>query len=415
MAKPRSQPKQQSRNSAIILVLLILGLSIVAGLLFQDSRGVKYGWFVGLMWLVAAVFSCAFGIIYYAQFVLPHHKEESWLEGIAMMLRAATQFSPPASPMQRSGQESAADAERISPSFQTLQAGMVRSNQALAVGKGDRLLRAVGPGFVRLPAGERPVQAIDLRRHARNTTAIAYTRDGIPLETKVHVVFQVKQSEQDHPDDHLEYPYDRSAVLWVSQLNTFDQDDTVRQWDEQLVPQAVTLMVSEIAQFTLDELWQDPAIFKGIQQRIRRQLRSIFDEWGIKVDSVKVTPLELPEEIAAQRVASWRAPWQSQIQAQKAAANAESLRRVKLARARAQIEIIEKVMQQLAEKRATEEASLADIVTISAVDVLEDAAAKSPNQNLLPSRVLASIAQESSSRLQSAHEYPANEDEESVS
>ena len=57
-------------------------------------------------------------------------------------------------------------------------------------------------------------------------------------------------------------------------------------------------MISEIAQFTLDELWQDPAIFNGIQQRIRRQLRGTFDEWGINVHNVKVMPLELPDDIA---------------------------------------------------------------------------------------------------------------------
>lgn len=418
MAKPKPQSKRQSRNGAFLLLLLIFGLPIVAGLFFQDYREVPYGGFITIVWLVVAAFSCAFGIIYYAQFVLPHHEGENWLEGISMMMRASTLFGSSASSSQgslRASKQPAPDTTSPSPSFNTLNAGMIRSHQTIAAGREDSLVRAVGPGFVRLQPGEWPVQVIDLRRHVRGATATANTRDGIPLETKVSVTFQVKQSESDHEGDHLEFPYDKSAVLWVSQLNTFDQDNTIRSWSEQLAPQAATYMISEIAQFTLDELWQDPSIFNGIQQRIRRQLRSTFDEWGIKVHQVKVAPVTLPDEIAAQRLANWRAPWESQIQAQTAASNAEALRRVKLARARAQVEIIEKIMQSIDEMRLTEEADLSQIVTLRIIDVLEDAATKSTTQTYLPSQVLASMALESSAQLQASQEYFPPEDEHSDS
>lgn len=416
MAKPKPQSKRQSRNGAILLILLILGLSIIAGLFFRDYREVPYDWFITIVWLVVAAFACAFGIIYYAQFILPHHEGENWLEGIAMILRASTLFGPSASLPEnsiRASQQFSPESSSPSPSFMTLNAGMVPSHQAISVGRGDSLVRTVGPGFIRLQPGERPVQVIDLRRHVRNAVATANTRDGIPLETKVNVVFQVKQSEHDHADDHLEYPYDKSAVLWASQLNTFDQDNTIRPWSEQLAPQATTYMISEIAQFTLDELWQDPSIFIGIQQRIRRQLRSTFDEWGIKVQHVVVTPQKLPEEIAVQRLANWRAPWQSQIQAQAAAGNAEALRRVKLARARAQVEIIENIMQNIDEMRQAQEANLPDIVNLRIIDVLEDAATKSTTQTYLPNQVLASIAQDSSSQLQASQESSPPEGENS--
>lgn len=155
-------------------------------------------------------------------------------------------------------------------------------------------------------------------------------------------------------------------------------------------------MISEVAQFRLDELWQDPSIFNGIQQRVRRKLRGHFDEWGIKIDSVKVAPVELPEQVAAQRMANWRAPWQSQILARAAAGNAEALRRLKLARARAQMEIIEKTMQSIDEMRRAEEATLPDIVALRVFDVLEDAATGRSSQGYLPNQVLASMVLEDS-------------------
>jgi hypothetical protein len=396
VAKPKNRSTQPSRSSAILLVLLIIGLSIIAGLFFADYREVRYDWFITVFWLAAATFAGAFGIIYYAQFVLPHHKGENWLEGVAMMLRAATHFEAPAQASLRSvraSKQTAPATDELSPSFGTLGAGMVRSYQVLAVGKGASFARPAGPGFVRLQSGEKPMQLIDLRQHVRSAEATANTRDGIPLETEVSVVFQVKQNERDHEGEHLEYPYDKSAIFWVSQLNSFDSENNIRPWSEQLVPQAVTYMISEIAQFTLDEMWQDPALFNGIQQRVRRQLRSSFDEWGVKINSVKITPQKLPERVAAQRMENWRAPWQSQIAAQAAAGNAEALRRIRLAKARAQVEIIEKIMQSIEEMRASaQQASLPEIVTLRVIDVLEEAATRSTAQAYLPSQVLANLS-----------------------
>jgi hypothetical protein len=414
VAKSKSQAKQQSRNGALVLILLIFALPIVAGLFFEDYRGVPYGWFIAVVWFVVAIFSLAFGIIYYAQFVLPHHEGENWLKGIAMMLRAALLFGPSASVQQGSGiarKKIVIDPNSPSPSFRTLGAGMVPSHQSIVVGRDDNTnLRAMGPGFVQLKFGEVPFQPIDLRLHKRKATAIANTRDGIPIETSVGVTFQVKQSESDHPDDHLEYPYSSSAVLWASQLNTFDQDNKPRPWSEQLAPQATSYMISEIAQFTLDELWQDPAILNGIQQRVRRQLRTAFDQYGIKVHGVKVEPKKLPDEIIAQRLENWRAPWQSQIRARAALGDAEALKIVKFAKARAQVEIIEKIMQSIDEIRQGEQADLPQIVTLRIIDALP----KDSSQTYLSSQVLASLAMESSTQLQVSQPPSVPEDNNSV-
>ncbi len=383
-----------------MLILLIIVLPVVAGLLFEDYRGVPYGWFITLVWLVVAAFSCAFGIIYYAQFVLPHHEGENWLKGIAMMLRASLLFGPSASIQQRSStirKRAANDPNSPSPSFKTLKAGMVPSHQSIVVGREDNTnLHAMGPGFVQLKFGEVPVQVVDLRLHKRKVIATANTRDGIPVETSVGVTFQVKQSESEHPGDHLEYPYSSSAVLWASQLNTFNRDNKPRPWSEQLAPQAASYTISEIAQFTLDELWQDSAIFKGIQQRVRRQLRTAFDQYGIKVHGVKVEPQKLPDEVIAQRLENWSAPWQSQIRARAALGDAEALKIVKFAKARAQVEIIEKIMQSIDEIRQGEEADLPQIVTLRIIDALP----KDTSQTYLSSQVLANLAMESSSQLQ---------------
>ncbi|MFN2303290.1 MAG: SPFH domain-containing protein, partial [Anaerolineales bacterium] len=373
MAKPRSKSKQQPRNRALLLLLILLAFSIIAGLFFEDYREVSYGWFITVVYLVVAAFSCAFGIIYYAQFVLPHHKGENWLDGIWMMMRASTLIGSDTSITNlRSKWSSYSNAQ--TPGQKELNVGMVSSHQAISISKGSTLVRAAGPGFIRLDQGESIKKYIDLRRHIRGETASAVTRDGIPLEARVNIIFQVKQSEEDHPNDDLEFPYDRSSVLWVSQLNTYNQENSIRPWSEQLAPQAATYMISEIAQYTLDELSQDRTIFSGIAQRVRRQLRAEFDDWGIKIINVNVSPVKLPDDILEQRLDNWRAPLQSQILTEAAKGNAEIFLRIKQAKAKAQVEIIENTIKSINDMHQSDQASLPEIVTLRIFDVIEDVA-----------------------------------------
>jgi regulator of protease activity HflC (stomatin/prohibitin superfamily) len=414
VAKPRSKSKQQPRNRALLLLLILLAFSIIAGLFFEDYREVSYGWFITVVYLVVAAFSCAFGIIYYAQFVLPHHKGENWLDGIWMMMRASTLIGSDTSNTNlRSKGSSYSNAQ--TPGQKELNVGMVSSHQAISISKGSTLVRAAGPGFIRLDQGESIKKYIDLRRHIRGETASAVTRDGIPLEARVNIIFQVKQSEEDHPNDDLEFPYDRSSVLWVSQLNTYNQENSIRPWSEQLAPQAATYMISEIAQYTLDELSQDRTIFSGIAQRVRRQLRAEFDDWGIKIINVNVSPVKLPDDILEQRLDNWRAPLQSQILTEAAKGNAEIFLRIKQARAKAQVEIIENTIKSINDMRQSDQASLPEIVTLRIFDVIEDVATKNPSQAYLPSQILSGIVTESSSRLPDSEQSSQTEDEENGS
>jgi regulator of protease activity HflC (stomatin/prohibitin superfamily) len=414
VAKPKSKSKRQSRTRAFWLLLILLALSIAAGLFFEDYQEVPFGWFITIVYLVVAAFSCAFGIIYYAQFVLPHHKGENWLDGIWMLMRASTLIrTVPADANLKIKGSSYSNAQ--TPGQKKLRVGMVSSHQAISISKGDSLVRAAGPGFIRLSQGEAIKKFVDLRRHLRSEIKEAVTRDGIPLDAKVNVIFEVKQSTEDHPNDDLEYPYDRSAVLWVSQLNSFNQDNSIRPWSEQLAPQAATYMISEIAQYTLDELSQDRTIFNGIAQRVRRQLRATFDDWGIKILNVSVTPVKFPDDILEQRLDNWRAPLQSRILTEAAKGNAEAYLRIKQAKAKAQVEIIEKTMQSIDNLRQTEQASLPEIVTLRIIDVFEDVASKNPSQAYLPSNILSGIVTESSSRLRDSEQSSQTEDEENGS
>jgi len=388
VAKPRTRSQSQSRTGFFILISLAILGPIIAGLFFRDARGVPYNWFISVLWIAITLATGAFGIFYYAQFVLPSHKGENWWEGVAMILRAAGWFgAPPVSTSLKTRAGLFPGEELLPPSFAYLQAGILPSHLVLALSTGDSFARPAGPGFVRLQPGERITQVVDLRRHVRSQSLTVNTRDGIPLETSVTVSFQVKESTTRTQGERLPYPYDTNAVFLVSQLSSVDQDNRIQPWSEHIAPQAATFMVSEFAQFTLDELSHDPLIFNGIERRVKHQLVGTFDSFGVNIHAVKVAAENVPEQIVAQRLKAWRAPWQSQMRILSASGDEDASKQFRLARAHAQIEIIEKIMLSIEDMRRTENANLSDIVALRVVDVLEDASAKSAAHLMLPSRL----------------------------
>jgi hypothetical protein len=320
VAKSRKNPRQESRSSILLLLLVIFLLSVAGGLFFKDYRQVPYGWFITIIWLATGFFSLAFGILYYAQFILPHHEGESWLEGVAMLLRGGTRLAAPP-PKRTNKSEDYPGQKQLPPSFDSLRAGVLRSHQVLSLHKGTKFARAVGPGYVRLSTGESIGQVIDLRKHVRSQEVTINTRDGIPLETSVSVTFQIKQTDGQDNNEQLEYPYQKDAIFQVSHAGSIDAEYELLPWTEQLAPQAASYLVSELAQFTLNELSQEPNLLNGVQNRVRRQLRTNFDGMGIKIFNVGVALRELPQEIMEQRMENWRAPWQSEIKAQVATSN----------------------------------------------------------------------------------------------
>lgn len=399
MAKSRYNAQQQSRSSILLLLLSIIALSIIAGLFFKDYRQVPYAWFIVIIWLAASFFALAFGILYYAQIILPHHEGESWLEGVAMMLRGGTNLAPP--PKRSAKGEDFPGQKHLPTSFDSLRAGVLQSHQVLLLNIGTRFARAAGPGYVRMTTGESIAQVIDLRKHMRSEEVMINTRDGIPLDTNVSITFQIKQSEANEYDERTVYPYLKSAIFQVSQAGSIDAYNELLPWTEQLAPQAASYVVSELAQFTLNELSQEPNLLNGVQNRVRRQLRSNFDDMGIKIFNVGVSLRDLPQEIVDQRMENWRAPWQSQIQAQLATSSANKIRRIKQARSKVQVEIIQTIMENIDEMRREDDAVLAHIVTLRMIEALNDAISSKSLQAHVPGPVLAGLTLETTNQMNS--------------
>ena len=390
--------------AGLLITAVLLGTLVY---FLRDFLGIQYGTLGTLIWLVVLAAALFFSLLYFAQFLLPMEGIEGWTEGLRLLSRsyfggtANRAWRPPPVPASLVTSEEETQRSPLPSSFPHLRAGIIRSHYVLALARGQGFSRAAGPGFIMLHPAEVITDVIDLRRQLRSQPVQANTRDGIPIATTVIVIFQVRQQELDAHDGGPLYPYDREAIFQVSYANSSDGRFT-RDWTEQLGPRAAAILVDELAQYRLNDLYQEDASiapFAMMQQTIKRQLERHADQIGIQILGVGIGHLQLPEEVVEQRIKTWQVNWERQIQVQRAVSDAEAERRLKNARARAQIEIIHNITQNIEAMRHAGNANLTQIVMLRMIEALEEATSDPVVQMILPQELISQLVGEASGQM----------------
>ncbi len=403
MAKSRNRNanSKHARNILIVVVFFIV-LLVYAVLRFEDYTGRRYGISVGVVWTVGFCATFFFILVYFAQFVLPYRRGESWIEGLNMLINNITSGFAPERPLPTVDIEQ----DELPRSFAKLNAGILKSHQVLALYRGNSFSRPIGPGFVRLYPVEAIDEVIDLRDHSRSHPLTVHTRDGIPVTSTASVTFRVRRP--DHvADDQMPFPYDRDAIFKVSHLSSIELPDRVHPWCNQVAPQAAAYAVSEIARYNFDEL---PQNMGEINNRITEDLRQLFSVEGIEIVSASAGSPKPPQEISQQKVNNWRAEWEQKIALQAAEGGLEAQRRLRRARARAQVEIIQTIVQSIEEMRTTGQSDLADIVTLRMIEVLEQAMSNSSTKGIVADPLLKNMLQDTALQMRSLLRPPDNSD-----
>jgi regulator of protease activity HflC (stomatin/prohibitin superfamily) len=290
-----------------------------------------------------------------------------------------------------------AGSDSLSPSFKLLGAGVVESYQAIALARGASFTRAAGPGFVRVNRSEHVSHLVDLRPQRRKQPVKAITRDGIPLDTSVSVMFQIRQDPSEPGRGDVPYPYDTEAIFQVCYFGAVGEQENEVPWGQRVVNQAAADLVTALSRRTLDELYQadepgaDPMVH--LKNELQEQLIITFAPKGIDVISVSVGPLDLPLDVMEQRIQSWQANWEQRIRMEMASGNAEAIRRLKQARARAQLDMIENITNNITLMHRAGEADLTEVITLRMIEALEEAAADKAVQAMMPQQIMSTLAQ----------------------
>lgn len=383
------------------------------GYTLNDSLGVRLKLFGALFWLSVAGITFVFVLLYFAQFITPLGGSDGWWQGWYLMVRAY--FTSPSASVRMPGKSSKKDRkqgrsrtkksqrvkEELPPSFATLNAGLLRPYQVVAVTKGKQYLGPKGPGFIMLGYREQVRKLVDLRKQSRSEIIKATTRDGIPIGAKVTVDFQV-QRPLSSANDRLLYPYERDAIFFISYADTIDEKGVPQSWTSQITAKAASLALNALTPYTLNEIILPAggvSIIGDVTTAVKRELEKIYRPHHIQFLQIKLTELDIPEAIRKQQKKQWESEWQHKIEIQQNAGQAEADRRLKQARARAQIEIIDTIARSIDAMRQESDADLAQIITLRMIEALEEAVSEGSIQAMVPQQIMASLVADTSRQM----------------
>lgn len=392
----RAQAKQTKKSGVgeawFIGTAALLGATAY---FLKDALGIQYRWIGVYIWLAAFLFGFIFYLFYLLQFILPLDWLESWFEG----LRLSIPYNFPLVGAvarallgrRRMPAASQAAGARLSSGFVEHRAGIVNSNLVLDLTKGPEYARAIGPGYVRLEDAEMVTQVIDLRRHYRLIPVQALTRDGIPIEGTISILFQVKQ-DQAFADSTLPYPYDPGAIFWVDYLDNFRSDDGLLPWYDHIAPLAANELITELSRYSLDELFTlrtERSLIDDIRHEISDQLVEEYDRFGVTILRVSLGQLRVADEVAKRRLQSWQEEWEGRVSNKPENVDDFSFERRKLAAAKAQIQLVRRAVESIETMHRSSNAELTDVVLSRLLEAVSSAMENEAVQELLPDDVRA--------------------------
>jgi hypothetical protein len=388
-----AEPKRS--GPGMLGLFLAIFLFALLGFFWRDANGLRLGILGSYLWVVALFLALFAGALYFAQFILPLRGEIGWFEGLRLIFNTLfVNFPLLPRPM---GAQLPPDSEPISSSFKLLGRGIVESHHALALARGPSFTRAAGPGFVRLNRWEYVSHLVDLRPQRRKLPVKAITGDGIPVDTSVAVMFQIRHNPNEPGHGDIPYPYDSDAIFQSCYSGSIGAQENPVSWGERLARQAAADLVTALSHRTLDQLFQadDPASdpLLQLEDELRDQLNITFAAAGFRVITISISPLDLPPDVMNEQINNWQANWQHRILVEKAGGDAEAIRRIKLARARAQLEMIENITRNIEAMHQAGHTNLTEVITLRMIEAMEQAAADNTVQAMVPQQMMSTLAQ----------------------
>ncbi|MEZ4515514.1 MAG: SPFH domain-containing protein [Chloroflexota bacterium] len=159
-----------------------------------------------------------------------------------------------------------------------------------------------------------------------------------------------------------------------------------------------------MAKYSLDELTVNGGTetLGDVRRTIKQELEEQFLPLGIEILGVGVGALQPPPEVMDQRLKNWQIEWEAKTNLELATGDAEALRLVQQAQARAQIDIIENLVQSIESLRGQNNAELHEIVMMRILEVMEQTITDESVQAIIPRPLLSNMTSEATAELRSS-------------
>lgn len=283
---------------------------------------------------------------------------------------------------------------------------LVDSSSAAVMDDGLQYTRTLGPHAVQprwlarwfpparsstffLKKYEQVCGVVDLRRHRAMRRVKTITRDGIEVECDLYIDFQIQRAGYT-PELGVPYTYDERAVFQAVYTEavrkeqgpsaTIEQQSSSKEsytkceyrWTDAVINEGAEELRNLVAQYNLDQLYGIDDIDREPRTEIEEQLLTLLQrrmrDRGVDVINVMLGVWVAPSAVVEQRLENWKIEWERRQKIIIAQGESESQRREEIARALAQLEMIENIMKGLP---LHEEALSKDIVTLRLIQSLE--------------------------------------------
>ncbi|MBM3130298.1 MAG: hypothetical protein FJ009_16935 [Chloroflexi bacterium] len=317
---------------------------------------------------------------------------------------------------------------------------IVDSSSAAVMDDGLEYTRTLGPNVVQprwfgnvLPAArsstfflnryEQVCGAIDLRRQRYMRVVQAITRDGIEIKCDLYVDFQIQRDprkarpgvpytfddgsvfravyteavrkEQGRPPEIIPVKKEQGQSSETPPVKkeqeqpqesmfkhqTGSQPKSEYRWVDAVINEGAEELRNAIARYTLDQLYatgepeREPRV--EIEQSLLPLLQNRMRPKGVDVLNITLGVFYAPPSVIDQRVDTWKADWERRQKVTAAQGEAEQQRRTEIARALAQLEMIEYITKALP---SGNDALSKDIVTLRLIQSIEAMARQSAEE-----------------------------------
>ncbi len=377
-------------------LLFLIGLAML-GALLNGQSGFALGSLGAVLWLLGGSVAFLVTLSYYARFIAPplnsDQNRTTWLGFLLLIQHALREWYIELRPIRHVP-------PNVPQSFNAVKAGEIPTHQAYAIYQGQNFHAAAGPGYTMLQRKDRIQAIVDVRTQSRAEKFSATTRDGIPIETTVRVNFHVFRSQQEaeaasgavpvepsDEEDRRAFPYWSVAIgkvqygIAVQQLH---KEVTVHPFT-QVLPRAIIYATELFSEKKLDDLLdldvETPAL-TIITEQIHLRLQAYFVERGLKIASVTLLPLILPDKVQEARLNAWRGSWKRPLDER---GLGTGIRPLSPEMAADQIEVIQELMNNLETlNEMGENLPMRDEIMARVRAVITDAATEGLIESLLP-------------------------------
>ena len=222
------------------------------------------------------------------------------------------------------------------------------------------------------------------------------TRDGIPFNVDLHVLFQINPGPEPVTASR-EFPIDEDAIRAAAYAQTVVAENEVQTWELIPLGKARGILTGIIAGYPLDEILAHSSSaaepLQVIQAELLRKTRAALRPVGIKLISLRVGRLVLPEDVTEQYIKYWQSQSDAYIRLSLADGEATALEEIEIARAEAEVTMIQAILEGVQRARYDNNtASMREVVALRMIEALEKMARQSQSLQGVPPQLLKQLS-----------------------